>query len=304
MQMATINSELVCPILSTKSRCCDRHNCVYVAQEKILGQNIPISQKHKYRLLFDTRDDIVLIIDHLDQIEYLNINYRKHKKEKIIGQNIYAFISYKFHDAVSRALQRARENYLPQKFEAALINNDIYEITATPIICKNKVIALCLIVKEITDQRRMQHKIAQQRESLEKKNIALLELATTVEIERNKTKTRIFNNLNKSISPIIHLLKKDKPENEKRLLEIIENAINNTIFENLRTLDIVDLKLSHREMRICLLIKNGMSAKEIAALSHVSERTIEKHKENIRKKLGLQGTRRSLATFLQDVRSC
>ena len=48
------------------------------------------------------------------------------------------------------------------------------------------------------------------------------------------------------------------------------------------------IKLTHRQLEICNLIRNGFSNKEISSLLHISERTTEKHRANIRKKLGIK----------------
>jgi DNA-binding NarL/FixJ family response regulator len=46
-------------------------------------------------------------------------------------------------------------------------------------------------------------------------------------------------------------------------------------------------KLTSREIEICGMIKGGLGSKEISELLNVSRQTIEKHRKNIRKKLGL-----------------
>jgi DNA-binding CsgD family transcriptional regulator len=51
-------------------------------------------------------------------------------------------------------------------------------------------------------------------------------------------------------------------------------------------------RLTPKEMHVARLIKEGKTTKEIAELMHSSGRTIEFHRENLRKKLDLR-TRKS-----------
>jgi len=57
--------------------------------------------------------------------------------------------------------------------------------------------------------------------------------------------------------------------------------------------------LTPKEIKICDLIRNGLGNKEIAGLLNTSVRTIESHRNNIRKKLGISGKAVNLTTYLQ-----
>ncbi|MBN2441835.1 MAG: helix-turn-helix transcriptional regulator, partial [Spirochaetales bacterium] len=60
-------------------------------------------------------------------------------------------------------------------------------------------------------------------------------------------------------------------------------------------------KLSRRELEICNMVKNGFSNKEIAQSLTLSLLTIEKHRQRIRKKLGITNEKVNLATYLQNL---
>jgi len=58
--------------------------------------------------------------------------------------------------------------------------------------------------------------------------------------------------------------------------------------------------LSPREIEICSMIKGGSSSKEIADLLHITLKTIERHRFNIRKKLKIAHDI-NLTSYLQSV---
>jgi DNA-binding CsgD family transcriptional regulator len=70
-----------------------------------------------------------------------------------------------------------------------------------------------------------------------------------------------------------------------------------------RELDIGFMKLTRTEMKICQYLQSGYSSKEIADDLNISFETIQTHRKNIRKKLGLHGRKVSLYSFLTTRRS-
>ncbi len=59
-------------------------------------------------------------------------------------------------------------------------------------------------------------------------------------------------------------------------------------------------EISSAEFKVAHLIRGAMTTKEIAKVLQVSPRTIETHRENLRKKLGLN-EKQSLAAELQTI---
>jgi len=59
------------------------------------------------------------------------------------------------------------------------------------------------------------------------------------------------------------------------------------------------LKLTPKEIEICNMIGGGLASKEIADFLSVSYQTVEKHRKDIRKKLGISNKKINLATYLQ-----
>jgi len=52
-------------------------------------------------------------------------------------------------------------------------------------------------------------------------------------------------------------------------------------------------------MEICNMARNGMKNKQIAGILNITLQTVETHKRNIRKKLGISGQKINLRTYLE-----
>ncbi len=61
------------------------------------------------------------------------------------------------------------------------------------------------------------------------------------------------------------------------------------------------MELTPREIEICDMIKNGISGKGIAGIINISHGTIERHRNNIRRKLGIKNRKINLSSFLKTL---
>ena len=77
-------------------------------------------------------------------------------------------------------------------------------------------------------------------------------------------------------------------------------AALNTLTSQLKNSADSMLSLSASELRIAVMIKNGLTGPQIADLLHISLDTVKTHRRNIRKKLGLTNSNTNLASYLQS----
>ena len=176
------------------------------------------------------------------------------------------------------------------------------ELFAIPILDGNEdLVGVLEYVRDISYQYKLEHdlnRIMEQYQSLEKRNAAISQLLSQRKQEREQLEETIAQNFEKFIKPSLNYLKTRSDVNEVNLVEtLIEEIVYPIVKKRSSVLD----KLTIREKQIASLVKEGRSSEEIAKILVVSKKTVDFHRANIRKKLGLQtdtGERINLTTYL------
>jgi DNA-binding CsgD family transcriptional regulator len=142
--------------------------------------------------------------------------------------------------------------------------------------------------------------LALEREALQESNTALRIVLARIEQEKQVIYQDMETNVEKILMPILHALALQLPPAQKKYVELLR-----TNLEEITSPFISQLSLSYRsmtptEIAICNMIRNGMRTKEIAEMRNVSEATINRHREKIRRKLKITNKDVNLATFLQS----
>ena len=176
------------------------------------------------------------------------------------------------------------------------------ELFAIPIMdIDDDLVGVVEYVRDISYQYKLEHDLIQimdQFQSLEKRNTAISQLLAQRKLEREQLEETISQNIEKFIRPSLKYLKTRSYEHEVNLVEsLIEEIVYPITKKRSSILD----KLTVRETQIASLIKEGKSSGEIAKTLVVSKKTVDFHRANIRKKLGLQtgnGEHTNLMSYL------
>jgi DNA-binding CsgD family transcriptional regulator len=136
--------------------------------------------------------------------------------------------------------------------------------------------------------------------SLRRKNLALREVLTQIELEKRDLKDQVSKNIERFVLPIISRLSQSGISGtEKELIDILASQVKDLTSSFGRVVAEPGLSLSPRETEICGLIRGGLNSKDIARVLNISLLTVERHRHNIRKKLGIDGSDVNLSTFLR-----
>jgi DNA-binding NarL/FixJ family response regulator len=188
------------------------------------------------------------------------------------------------------------------KYSQAGTDKGWQELFAIPILDVNdELVGVLEYVRDISYQYKLEHdlnQIMEQYQSLEKRSAAVSQLLAERKLEREQLEETISQNFEKFIRPSLNYLKTRSDVSEVNLVEtLIEEIVYPITKKRSSILD----KFTVREIQIASLIKEGLSSGEIAKTLAVSKKTVDFHRSNIRKKLGLKtdiGERTNLVTYL------
>jgi PAS domain S-box-containing protein len=134
---------------------------------------------------------------------------------------------------------------------------------------------------------------------LEEINTALAVLLKRRETDNTEMEEKILTNVNDLIRPYLEKLNKGHLDaNQRAYVRLIEDNISNIISPFLHNFSNKYPNLTPQEIQVAAMIKNGKTSKEMAELLNISERTVNFHREHIRKKLGLANKKVNLRSHL------
>jgi DNA-binding CsgD family transcriptional regulator len=161
-----------------------------------------------------------------------------------------------------------------------------------------------VIIRKQTDRKlkRRETELEIKNSNLEEMNSALNILLKKREEDRKELEGNLLFNAKKLLIPYIDKLKNSKSGNKQAsLVDILESNLNNMISSFSHTLSHKHLNLTPVEIQIADFVIQGKSTKEIAEVFSLSIRTIEFHRQNLGKKLGLKHKKSNLRTYLLSI---
>ncbi len=215
---------------------------------------------------------------------------------------------------VGKIFKRHMQGKEAPPYEYGLISKKgsrIDSLITTKLISFEGKRAILGIVTDITEIRRSQTELekstatlTEQKTELQDKTIALREILAQIEAEKLQIKKQVSATADKLLLPVVRKLRElGSPGAPKYLdlLELLEKNIQDLTSEFGAEVAKGIAGLAPRELEICNMIRGGMTSKEIADLLHLSLRTVETHRNHIRRKLGILGKKANLVTRLQQV---
>lgn len=138
--------------------------------------------------------------------------------------------------------------------------------------------------------------------NLEEINSALKVLLSQLKQERLDSEAKVVSNVQDLVLPYIEKLRGSRLDaQQKDCLAVLETNLNNIIASFMQNLSIASSNLTHTEMKVANLIKDGKTTKEIADLLNLSPSTVDFHRNNIRSKFGLKNRSESLKAYLLNL---
>ncbi|MCP4199640.1 MAG: PAS domain S-box protein [Proteobacteria bacterium] len=166
------------------------------------------------------------------------------------------------------------------------------------------------IIREITDRKRMENelravkaelelKVEERTLALEETNVALRVLLQKRDDDRVILEQKIVSNVNELVTPYVQKIRESRLDDKQKMyLQAVEVSLNNIVSPFIQNLSTKFLKLTPTEIQVANFVKNGKTTKDIADILNLSVKTVETHRKNIRKKIGISNRKSNLRAYL------
>ncbi len=262
--------------------------------------------EEKYHKLIETTNDAIFISD----VETGIILYVNRRAEEMIGMSAEVIVGMcqkqLYPEDEAEAYEKIFKDYIQRGIgiteNVFLCHKDGHkipvEISASVIEWGGKKVVQGLF-RDITERMTYNEILQKQKNSLERKSIALSEVLRQIEIGKKQIEDNVIANAENLLLPTIQKLRLSG-ETRKYAQLLRDNLQELTSSFGSRLVD-KKAKLTSREIEICNMIKNGLTSKEMAGLLNTALLTIEKHRSNIRSKLGIANKKISLSSILKTL---
>lgn len=157
------------------------------------------------------------------------------------------------------------------------------------------------------DERRLAERNLRQKERelklnalhLEEKNIAMKVLLEQREKDKKELEEMVLANVRDLLLPCLERLRGCRLNDRQSIyVDSLETNLKTIVSPFLQNLSNHFSNFTPLEFQVAGMVKEGKSSKEIASLMNISERGVEFHRNNIRRKLGLTNAKKNLRTCL------
>ena len=163
--------------------------------------------------------------------------------------------------------------------------------------------------QEIEERKLVEQKLREREAELETKaneleevNVALRVLLKRRDEDKTELGEKILSNVKELVLPYVERLRKAELTSQcAAYVNILESNLNDIISPFALKLSSKLLGLTPTEIQVANLIKEGKTTKDIAVMLHLSPRTVEFHRNNIRKKMGIKNKKANLRSHLQSM---
>lgn len=170
-------------------------------------------------------------------------------------------------------------------------------------------ILLSNITPQVRERQNLEHTVArrtaqlvQEKQNIEEMNITLRNVLRNVEAERQRLYQEVGDKVRQLILPTLGRVEFEQAQGMRTAYADMLRKHIMRILPGTRHDEPLLLKFTLAETKVCQLIEAGHSSKEVAAMLRISPETVQTHRRNIRKKLGIRGRNVQLSVLLQNRR--
>lgn len=272
--------------------------------------------EEQLRLVTDNMVDLVFQIDPGATLLYLTPSVERmtgYNETDYLGESIFNFV----HPDDKKTAVSAFEGVIKTGYgilEARCRHHDGHyiwlEIVGKALFGNDgEITGILAGCRDITQRRQAELSLRKREKELKNKSARLMETNTALKVllknrdaEKTEQEEKILINVRKLVMPYVSKLKSSRLNpSQSANVEIIETNLDTIISPFLHKLAANYMNLTQREIQLAQLIKDGKTTKEISKILNISTRTIDSHRDRIRKKLHISNRKTNLRSYLSSL---
>ena len=152
---------------------------------------------------------------------------------------------------------------------------------------------------DISERNQAQLQLELHAEELKNTNTALRVLLKQVNENKTDMESRVLDNFARLVNPYLDSLEADLVNTRQHeYVKVIQENIKKITSAFSQKLSSSYLGLSPREIQVADLVRHGRTNKESCGILNISINAVEFHRNNLRRKLGIQNKKVNLRTYL------
>ncbi len=225
-------------------------------------------------------------------------------KEHIVGKTVHDILPEKLarvhHQKDLQLLQAGEIKYY--EVSSAYPNGRKHDLLVFKALFHNKngsVEGLIGTNLDISERKQAQLQLELHAEELENANTALRVLLKQVNENKTDMESKVLDNFARLVNPYLDTLKANLANTpQQEYIKVIQENIKKITSAFSQILSSSYIGLSPREIQVADLVRHGRTNKESAGVLNVSLNAVEFHRNNLRRKLGIQNKKVNLRTYL------
>lgn len=274
-----------------------------------------LKSEEKYRILFETSQDAIFITN-LEGV-YISSNQALLDlfgltREEI--KNVKAQDHYSNPDERSIIIEQIIEKGFIRNREVKFCKKDGEEMDCIISATLRKaddgsILGYQGTARDITERKREKEALQRAKDALEVKTNKLEEINTALNVLLEKREAdkiilqeQVLSNVKKLTLPYIEKLRKSNlDETQRAFIDVLEYSLHEIISPLSHKLSSDYFALTPTEIKVADFVRQGKRTKQIAKMLNISTKTIERHREGIRNKLGIKNRKINLQSHLNSL---
>lgn len=272
--------------------------------------------EERYRLLVETMNEGLVALSSQGKVTFVNQAFSRlsgRKRGQLLGRSMEEILPPKSRRLYGEAMKNPRKP-APHPFKVSFAGRAGGQshalVSPQPLYDDaGKFRGSLSVYSDITELVKTTRRLEKRERELEKKstnleesNIALKVLLKRKLEDEDEIKNNVLQNVKELVTPYIEKLRQTRlSRNQTAYLNVLQSNVEEIVSPFIRNLTSDYIRLTPQEIRIANYIRQGRTTKEIAGILNLSSKTVDAHRNSIRRKLGINRKKVNLQTFLQSM---